>query len=145
VRPNPLPTLAAIASAAILVACSGGGPGTVDTRSNPWFAVAAGGSQADVEAARASGANINARERRDRNTPLHMAAINGNVQAVNQLIAAGADLNPLDEDGRTPLMMALHHGQGQSAIALVKARADTDIRDRGKNTALMFAARRGQS
>lgn len=126
-----------------IVGCSGGGP-TVTAHSNPWFSAASSGSQGDLDAAAKSGANVNDHERSDRNTPLHTAAIAGNVEAVRFILAHGGAIDALDEDGRTALMMALYYSRGPVAAVLVNAGANLEIRDHGDNTALMFAARKGQ-
>jgi ankyrin repeat protein len=39
-------------------------------------------------------------------TPLHFAADRGHIEIVNILIANGADVNAVDEEGQTPLMIA---------------------------------------
>src|SRR6185295_3408863 len=133
-----------VASSALLVSCNSTGGPTVRADSNPWFGAASSGSQADLDAALKSGASVNAHESRDRNSPLHVAAIAGNVPAVKFILANGGNPDALDEDGRTALMMAVYHSQGQAAVALINANAKLEIRDRQSNTALLFAARRGQ-
>ena len=39
---------------------------------------------------------------------IHEAAIDGNIKAVKQHLAAGADVNVMDEDGWIPLFESLH-------------------------------------
>lgn len=139
----------------LVAACgcaSSGGPGmgtvpnsgTVDVTKNPWFLAASTGSAKDLEAARASGADINARERSNRYTPLHTAAIAGNDDAVKFMLQHGADPDVIDEDGRTALMMASHYARSNTSFTLAQSKANLDLRDRNQTTALMFAARRGQ-
>ena len=65
---------------------------SVDATSNPWFPAATSG-EAGLNAAAASGADINAHERRDKYTPLHMAAIAGNQAGVRFLLAHGAQVD----------------------------------------------------
>jgi ankyrin len=57
-----------------------------------------------------SSANISAGDENDR-TPLHYAAIYGNIGAIQALFAAGADLEPRDAPGGTPLHLASEEGQ----------------------------------
>lgn len=129
--------------AGLMAGCHSGGP-TIKAGSNPWFTAATSGSAADLDAAVKSGADVNAHESRDRNTPLHTAAMAGNVDAVRFIIAHGAAIDAVDEDGRTALMMCLHNSRDAAAVVLVEAGANLEVADRTRNTALMFAARRGQ-
>ncbi|HXB75318.1 MAG TPA: ankyrin repeat domain-containing protein [Candidatus Acidoferrales bacterium] len=52
------------------------------------------------------GADMNARTRGDAQTPLHIAAAMGKMNAVEALVALGADLRVKDSNGRTPLEAA---------------------------------------
>lgn len=51
------------------------------------------------------GSNINA-ENEDKNTPLHVAAGNGDEKIVDILLKNGANINPLNKDKNTPLHLA---------------------------------------
>ena len=67
-------------------------------------------------------------------TPLHGAALGGHVACVEALIAAGADLEATDGDGRTPLHWAGLHGGGECCELLIRAGAQCVARDRwGEN------------
>jgi ankyrin repeat protein len=57
-----------------------------------------------------SSANISAGDENDR-TPLHYAAIYGNIGAIQALVAAGVDLESRDAPGGTPLHLASEEGQ----------------------------------
>jgi len=59
---------------------------------------------------------------------------------VARLIAAGADVNARDNDGRTPLVRAAWYGHPDIVAALLKAGADVDARNNDGKTALMWAA-----
>ena len=68
----------------------------------------------------------------------------GNVEAINQLVEARADLNVRDASGETALMLAAIGGHPATVQALLEAGADyaaADIED--GYTALMWAAREG--
>ena len=51
---------------------------------------------------------------------IHDAAIDGNIAAVKQCIAAGADVNAKSDDGRTPLDWAIQYNQSEIADFLRK-------------------------
>lgn len=131
----------------LFAGCRGAGSSgpTVKSASNTWFMAASSGSKADLDAALKSGDSINAHESSDRNTPLHVAAMAGNVEAVRFMLANGANADALDEDGRTALMMALHNNQQPAATALIEGGANLEIRDREGKTALMFAGAKGHA
>ena len=57
-------------------------------------------------------------------TPLHMAAMNGDLSAMKALIAAGADPNARDNDGATPLHMAAYASRPKHVQMLLEAGAD---------------------
>ena len=79
-------------------------------------------------------------------TPLSVATISaGNVDAINALLAGGAD--PLLEDGSyhmTALHFAAAKGQVEVASVLLSAGVDINLRDGGGATALLHAAGDGQ-
>ena len=51
---------------------------------------------------------------------IHEAAEKGNIEAVKQHIAAGTDVNALDDDGGTPLALAIRSGNTETAALLRK-------------------------
>ena len=73
-------------------------------------------------------------------TPLHFAAASGNAEAFKALVAAGADIEARDENGRTPLHFVAAHGNAEAIKASVAAGADIEARDENGRTPLYFAA-----
>jgi CubicO group peptidase (beta-lactamase class C family) len=71
---------------------------------------------------------------------LHIAALQGNLEAVRQHIAAGTDLNEKDAWGSAPLIIAAAFGKTDVAKALIEAGADVDIRNNDRATVLHTAA-----
>jgi CubicO group peptidase (beta-lactamase class C family) len=71
---------------------------------------------------------------------LHVAALQGNREAVRQHIEAGSDLNAKDAYGSTPLIIAATFGKTEVARALIEAGADMNIRNNEGATPLHIAA-----
>jgi CubicO group peptidase (beta-lactamase class C family) len=71
---------------------------------------------------------------------LHMAALQGNVDAVREHIAAGSDLDAKDPWGSTPLIIAVTFDRTEVARALIEAGADLEIANREGSTPLHTAA-----
>jgi len=69
------------------------------------------------------GAAVNARTRLEAQTPLHIAAVMGKRNAVEALVAMGADLTSKDAAGRTPLEAAERVGLTDVAALLRVAAA----------------------
>ncbi|ADG96798.1 Ankyrin [Segniliparus rotundus DSM 44985] len=81
-------------------------------------------------------------------TPLHISVGDmwepgDRTPSVDQLIAAGADVNARDQWGRTPLHYASHSDRADAVAALIAAGADVNARDNGNWTPLHAAAARG--
>ena len=79
----------------------------------------------------------------DNTSALHWASRNGNLEVVNMLAAAGADLNARrqtdrDADGPAPIHIALGESHDDVAIALIEAGASIDIEYIGR-TVLQYA------
>jgi ankyrin repeat protein len=75
------------------------------------------------------------------NTPLHLAALRGDAEEVDALLARGADAKAANKRGGTPL----HYGSGSERIvrALLAAGAKADILSEDGMTPLMSAVMRG--
>ena len=74
---------------------------------------------------------------------IHDAAFEGNIGAVKQHIAAGADVNAKTEDGWTPLHGAAVSGKNEIVELLIAEGADINAKNRGGVTPLYDAAFKG--
>ena len=68
------------------------------------------------------------------------AALNGEMEKVEELIGKGADPNKVDPDGRTALMFASFNGHTEIVRLLLDAGAEVGIRDALGRTALLYAS-----
>lgn len=74
-------------------------------------------------------------------TPLNTAVVTGNLDAVQQHIAVGTNLNEKDAlSGSTPLITAITFGKDNIARALIDAGADLSPKNNDGSTALHVAA-----
>ena len=89
-----------------------------------------------------NGANLNicATDGRKRSA-LHAAALVGNLEIADCLIAAGADLDCRDFKGFTPLAIAIINNKTKLALSLMKKGADVNIADYKERTPLHHAVR----
>ena len=71
---------------------------------------------------------------------IHLAALQGNTEAVREHIKAGSDLNAKDPYGSTPLIIAATFGKTEVARALIEAGADLDMTNNDGATALHASA-----
>ncbi len=71
---------------------------------------------------------------------IHLAALQGDIEAIRQHIESGSDLNAKDAYGSTPLIVAATFGKTEVAKALIAAGADLDMKNRDGGTALHAAA-----
>lgn len=77
-------------------------------------------------------------------TPLMIAAYNGNVKIAQLLINAGAKINAKDINGGTPLMYAAITGQSHVLKYLLNHGAEVNTINSKGQTALMLAGQSGQ-
>lgn len=79
-------------------------------------------------------------------TPLILAAYNGQMPAVEALLAAGADAcKPDAGQGNTALMGVAFKGDDAIAARLLQTRCDVNARNKAGQTALMMAALFGRT
>jgi len=72
------------------------------------------------------------------------AAFRGDREEVEDLIAAGADVNARDEEGKTPVFHALGCDQADVIKVLIDHEADVNLPDYSGRTPLHEAARKGR-
>jgi len=68
-----------------------------------------------------------------------LAAGMGRIEAVNTLLARGADVNAKSPGGYTALMAAALNDHRDVVVALLKHSADINAKDVGNQTALKYA------
>jgi ankyrin repeat protein len=71
---------------------------------------------------------------------LHQAVMLGNIELVDGILEAGADVEAKDSLGRTPMHQAIIHGNIGVVKRLLKAKADINACDDCRQTALHHAA-----
>ena len=71
------------------------------------------------------------------------AAEQGDVAAVERLLAAGADIEATDMMGRTPLIAAAYENHLEVARLLIAAGADVNVQDRTRQSAYLIATSDG--
>jgi ankyrin repeat protein len=72
---------------------------------------------------------------------LRYAALEGDLERIQEMIAAGADVNLADQAGFTPLHFAAQGQHAATAQALLAAGADVDARDSFGKTPLSVLVR----
>jgi len=82
------------------------------------------------------------RDPRHPQTPLHLAAVQGNVPLAELLLLHGAEINAVDPaTGRTPLHLAAHHGHRQMIRFLLSRGANRSTIDHAGLTPQRVAER----
>jgi ankyrin repeat protein len=92
----------------------------------------------------ANGADVNATTDRERNTPLHWAALLGNSEVADVLVSNGASVIARDAFGHQPLHNAAVAGSVKVAELLIAGGADVSARDELELTPLHWAAAKGR-
>ena len=80
------------------------------------------------------------KEKRPPRVSLHIAAFQGNIDAIRQHINASSELNKKDAYGSSPLIVAVTFGKTEIARALIEAGADLEITNNEGATPLHIAA-----
>lgn len=88
-----------------------------------------------------TGFNIN--DISKRSTPFMEACMNGNIDLVEMLLKAGADINKTNASGCSALMWACGAGNLKTVELLLASGADVNITDKYGNTALVWACDEG--
>ena len=74
---------------------------------------------------------------------IHEAARDGNIEAVKQHLADGADVNARVNDGWTPMHFAIDYGRKEVAELLIAEGADVNAKDDADGSLLHFATDSG--
>ena len=86
-----------------------------------------------------------AAEHQDEHTPLMIAALEGDLGAVNDLLSGGGRVNAKDNVGRTALMFAVVNSHPKIVKVLLRAGAHVNARAHDGSTALILAAMNGDA
>ena len=74
---------------------------------------------------------------------IYNAANDGNIEAVQQHLAAGTDVNAKNDFGSTPLIAAAHEGHKEIVELLIAKGADVDAMNEAEVTSLHYSALEG--
>jgi hypothetical protein len=80
--------------------------------------------------------NLNEKAPDSGGSPLHTAAVFGQLEAVRALVQAGADVNARNNDGSTPLIVAAFLCRTDIVQHLLAHGADKNAKDKAGHTAL---------
>ncbi|XP_044739630.1 serine/threonine-protein phosphatase 6 regulatory ankyrin repeat subunit C-like [Chrysoperla carnea] len=107
------------------------------------FAVYNGYSQV-VEVLLEYNANVNVREKKNLETPLHMSARRKNVEICEMLLNKGDDVDAGERNGLTALHIATLEGSNEIVKLLLERGAEVDSKTKYNITPLYLSAQRGQ-
>lgn len=115
-------------------------------RNNKLIDAAKSGSSADIEAALADGADINAKDVGNGITALIWASQNGHIDVVKVLLDKGADINIKNSNGVTSLIMAIQNSSMDIVKLLLDKGAEVNtVRPNDSVTPLIMALWKGNS
>ena len=106
---------------------------------------AAGRGVDALREARSRGVSVNSRHAASRRTAIMQASLEGEADAVKNLIAVGAALDLQDGGGFTAIMVAAWGGHTAVVAALVEAGAALDLQSNKGTTAFVCAAQQGHT
>jgi ankyrin repeat protein len=87
---------------------------------------------------------VNLVDKMDYGTPLHWAAIYGQVPSCKMLISRGANLDAVDDIGQPPLWWAISGGEFEVVRLLLARGANANMKDQEGHTALQHAEKKSQ-
>ena len=92
----------------------------------------------DIRASLDNGVDVNTTDR-DRNTPLHMAALGGHADCIELLIERKANVGTVNSGGNTSLLLAVTTAPPECIELLLKAGAPVNSRNNTGDTPLDYA------
>jgi ankyrin repeat protein len=78
-------------------------------------------------------------------TPLHLAAMSGNMDVVGLLLLSKGDVNATDDKGWTPLHYAAANSSDEVAGLLLANKAEVNAKDKNGTTPLALAVTNGNN
>jgi uncharacterized protein len=72
-------------------------------------------------------------------TPLHVAAIQNDIESIRILVSAGADINASGENGYTPLHEAVEQGNFEATCLLLELGANANVQCDNGSTVIDMA------
>jgi predicted LPLAT superfamily acyltransferase len=118
-------------------------PSSSSTKSSQFFERIQDGDTEAVRSMIAAGTGPNVPNPDDATGATALQAALGNIEIMQALIAAGANLNAVNRDGNSALMLATDSNLTESAKVLVNAGADVNLRNHKRYTPLINAVTRG--
>ncbi len=101
------------------------------------------GNLPEIKRALENGANVNTKTKLDGDSPLALAAFNGNLECLEYLIEAKAEIDHENDYGSTALIYATTQNHADCLKILIDAGADINISNSFQSTALLLASVRG--
>jgi len=90
------------------------------------------------------GSKVNSKSKKPTNTPLHYAAINGDIEIVEMLLSRHANINAENKYGNTPLHNAVESKKMEIIELLLKKGANVNARNSNNLTPFQLAVEEGR-